>query len=65
MLNTEAASVDATTEPISRLWVHSKPSARCTKTPTRPVVIATPRVDSRKDCTATGRASRILVPKPP
>ena len=65
MLNTEAASVEAMTEPMSRLSSQESRSTRWMNKPVSPAVSSTPRVESSTDCTATGRAAFQLVPKPP
>ena len=54
MLNTEAASVDEITEPMSRLSSQGSCSAKCAKTATAPAVPATPRVERIADCASTG-----------
>ena len=65
MLNTEAASVEEITEPIIILSIQENPKHRWTKEPTNNAVNSTPRLESTKERASTGRAARILVPKPP
>ena len=65
ILNTEAASVDAITEPIRKLSSHSSPRTNLTNSPTKPAVSATPAVDRSTAFAATGLAAFRFVPKPP
>ena len=65
MLKTEAASVEAMTEPMSRLSRTGRFNTRKTKPPTSPAVRSTPMVDRRIAWGITGRASLMFVPKPP
>ena len=65
MANMDAASVEPMTEPISRPSSQDIRSTRRQKIPVSSAVTTTPRLDSSRDFTATGRALRQLVPKPP
>ena len=65
MLNTEAASVEEMTEPMSRLSSQGSLRTKWAKRPTAPAVPATPMVDSTTAGAATGLAAFRLVPKPP
>ena len=63
--NTDAASVEPTSEPIRKLSVQSIPNAKWQKTPVSPDVTTTPAVDSRIAFVATDLACSQFVPNPP
>ena len=63
--NTEAASVELITEPMSRLSYTESPNTPKQNSAVMPAVSTTPRLASRIAWAATGRASFQLVPKPP
>ena len=65
MENTEAASVEPRTAPMSIPSRSSMPSTYQQKIPVSRAVNSTPSVERTMDFAATGRASRQLVPKPP
>ena len=65
MENTDAASVELMTAPIRKLSKRAIRSASQQKSPTSPAVSTVPSDDSSPAFSATGRASRHLVPKPP
>ena len=64
-LKTDAASVEATTEPINIPSIQPMPNTRLQNTPTRPAVINVPTVDIKIDGAITGFAVFQLVPNPP
>ena len=65
MENTEAASVELTTEPMRRLSTQPHPSAKWQKSPVSPAVRNTPKLASSPAGRATQRADSQRVPKPP
>ena len=62
---TDAASVDATIEPISNPSNNVVLNTKKQNTPVNPAVKTTPNVDKRIDGIATGLAILQLVPNPP
>ena len=62
---TDAASVEATTEPINIPSIQPMPNTRLQNTPTKPAVINVPTVDIKIEGAMTGFAVFQLVPNPP
>ena len=63
--NTDAASVELITEPISMLSIHDQPNAKWQNSPVSPAVRTTPNDASRTASLAIGRADSQRVPNPP
>jgi hypothetical protein len=64
-LNTAAASVDASTAPHRNAARQSRPSSRCSATPTTPMLTATPTVASAIPTPNEGRTADQRVVSPP
>ena len=63
--NTDAASVELMTEPISMLSIQDQPNAKWQNSPVSPAVRTTPRDARRTASLAIGRADSQRVPNPP
>jgi hypothetical protein len=64
-LNTAAASVEASTAPHRNAARQSRPSSRCSATPTTPMLTTTPTVESAMPTPSDGRTALQRVVRPP